>query len=195
MNQKWVFLFVLFISFGLLVVSCSKSTDKSPKNPTMLDDNNFDLKTYSTSKDIWKADPSASCGSKIINSDSTMTYGIDLSQNYYWEVTELKENGKICRIRHLYLIVVSTINSGLEMNIKSLSISSYSETGVLIPQLYRKKCTELANNSVSDTGDQPNSSDENRIIHILAMKDQLILSFDKSPLCQDNKLTLKLIRQ
>ncbi|MGZ3774414.1 MAG: hypothetical protein ACXVCY_11375 [Pseudobdellovibrionaceae bacterium] len=188
--------FLSLLFFTGFLISCGNSNENRQIPASNPNDEKIDRKTYSTAKDIWIADEVATCGNKKITSNPNMSFGIDLSQNFYWEVMTTKEGGNNCRTRHVYLIDVSKFKAGLESSVNTQSIPAYSESGILVPQTYRKKCTDLASDRVvSDTGDIADSFEEHRTIHVFAMKTQLLLTFEKDPMCQGDYLTLRLSRQ
>jgi len=183
--------FVINVILSSILISCNNKEDK-PKSPPEIE--KIDPKTYSTSKDIWVADTKATCNGKEYSTDPDLTYGIDLAENYYWEVNKTTTNESICYKRHLYAIAVTNQHS--QNSNHPASTPTYNITGVLIPQLLRIKCVnEKTNSVISDTGNIEDKSEENRIIKVYAFKSNLVLVFEKSPLCLEGQLVLSLFKQ
>src|ERR1700677_2301488 len=88
-----------FISL-ILLSACGGASGGASSNPK---DNQIDVKTFSGSKDVWKAE-NAYCGTGSMTLDQTERYGIDLNSNYYWEVTSAQQGSQSCKSVYLYAI-------------------------------------------------------------------------------------------
>lgn len=140
-------LFIISIIFSNILISCNNK-EKQPNSPPEIE--KIDPKTYSTNKDIWIADTKATCEGKEITTNPNLTYGIDLSENYYWEVNREITDESICYTRHLYSIATTGYESHC-LNLLTCA-PTYNLKGVLVPQLLRIKCMDSKTNAViSDT--------------------------------------------
>lgn len=200
MGQKNQYgLIISLIVLASLASSCGSSTGNGSTGKTAPDpniENQIDPKTYSGVKDIWKVTAS-SCGQNLITLDSTERYGIDLGQDYYWEIAATQEGTESCKTAHLYSIVVTSRKTE-SADVAATSASSmpmFSETGVLKANTYRKRCKDTVTGNITDTGAVPDTSVEQRTIHVQAMKSMLVLQFGKSPLCPGDKLVVSLVRE